>query len=442
MKKKVEETRFPNAYLVDKSDPSKGWDCVAQCNFFKANGQPKRIKRHGKTKREAENRAYAARDEAEKLHKRQVEQKNDFRKTLGSYMDDYLSNDRLKNVDGNTALEYVTLLKRTFYKNAISKYQIRQLDFSVFDCYYRNLVKNNCRSAYNTTRQILNGLCEYLVFLGILEENYSAMVKTKWERREEIKLDENGEIKEKECLTEEDIEKLITYMRQEVSRFTPMFIFQMETMAREGEIFALQINDVDLENNIVYFRHAISTRLVEKDLTKIVASKSTKNTERYVKSPKNGEGRIAKLSPLAREAYDLAIKDLAKCPNNPMGLLFPTRSTGSFLSYANYQNNFKDICDKLGIYRPKGLGPHRGCRATGVTMANGAEGASVTNVALMAGHKDLRTNFKYYTKQNEQAIRNVKTPGELLEEKNARVNEEEIEKELLKKLIKKYGVIF
>lgn len=438
---KQEETRFPNARLVDKNDESKGWVCVCQCNFAKENGQPKRVKRNGKTKREAEQRAYEARDLEERLHKRNVDDRRNYKKTLGEYMEEWLPiRFNATQPDGTTKLEYLQLLNRTFFKNKISKFQIRQLNYDIFDNYYRNIVKCNCKSAYNTTRQLINGLCDYLVFRGILEENYSSMIKTKWEKREDLQLDENGEVKEKTHLTDDDFIKLVDFMRTEESRYTPAFILMAETFIRENELFALHINDIDLEKGVMYINRSLGRRSVDQDEIKV--SRSVKHTELYLKeATKIGEKKMVTLSPLAIEALTLMLKNLRKCKNNPMGLLFPIYSNGHFMSYASFQNTWISICDKVGIYRPKGMGPYA-CKHTGITIS--ARESNIENVAMLAGHKNSRTTKQYYTHTNIEAMRCVKTPGmQLLEEttiENIDLSEEQ-EKALLKILIKKYGII-
>ena len=206
-------------------------------------------------------------------------------------------------------------------------------------------------------------------------------------------------------------------------------------MMRGQEILALHVNDIDFEKNIITIRSAVSKRFIDND--------KSKGLEKYIKIPKNGKERIVYMTPLAKEVVIYMIEQTKmKCRSNPENLLFPSYlRNGKMRTMDAFEIQFKVLCDKLGIDRDvqqvklpngkvikKGLSVHA-LRHTAITIANTSPNSNVINTALMAGHTAIRTE-NIYTHTNIEALKNVKTAGEVVLNINNKSNDKKEDEEL------------
>ena len=197
-----------------------------------------------------------------------------------------------------------------------------------------------------------------------------------------------------------------------MSEYSAAIILILETMMRGQELLALNIDDVDFENNTITIRCAVSERFIDND--------KGNGLEKYIKVPKNGKKRTIYMTPLAREVIQYMITQTRlKCRDNPQNLVFPSYlMNGKMRSMDAFEIQLKDLCNKLGIDRDvratkcgrkQGLNVHA-LRHTAITIANTAPNANVVNTALMAGHTAIRTE-NIYTHANIEAFKNIQTAG-------------------------------
>ena len=184
---------------------------------------------------------------------------------------------------------------------------------------------------------------------------------------------------------------------------------------RGQEVLALNIDDIDFENNTITIKSAVSERFIDND--------KTKGLEKYIKVPKNGKERIIYMTPLAKEVLEYMISQTSlKCRDNPLNLVFPSyNKNGKLRTMDAFEIQFKALCDKLGIDRDvrvsanghkQGLNVHA-LRHTAITIANTAPNSNVINTALMAGHTSIRTE-NIYTHSNIEAMKNIKTASDVV----------------------------
>ena len=188
---------------------------------------------------------------------------------------------------------------------------------------------------------------------------------------------------------------------------------------RGQELLALTLDDIDLDENTITIKSAISKRFIDND--------KEKGLEQYIKVPKNGNQRTIYMTPLAKEIVEYMITQTKmKCRHNPLNLLFPSYlKNGSMRSMDAFEMQFKALCNKIGVDRDvrkvklpngkfinKGLSVHA-LRHTAITIANTAPNSNVINTALMAGHTAIRTE-NIYTHANVDAMKNIKTAGDII----------------------------
>lgn len=396
------------------------WECVIQSKYLNPiTNKPKRVKRRAKTEKEAMKKTKMALQVWEKQFEAGEIVKVDRKKTFGQYMEEFIDKEVKPFVTGSTYKSYICTLRANFYNYKISKLQLHNLNKVQFEIFFDTLIHDKSYKTADVPIQLCRRCCEWLRIQSLIEENYAkdAMVKKKRvdEYFRDKAIEERGR---KEIFTNHDIVKFYEAYKNNLSEYSPVIILMLETMMRGQEILPLTLDDIDLDENVIHIRSAVSERFVDND--------KEKGIEKYVKVPKNGKERIVYMTPLAREVVVYMIEQTKiKCRHNPDNLLYPSFNRhGKIRSMDAFELQFKSLCDKIGVERDvrirklnngivvkKGLNVHA-IRHTAITLANTARDANVTNTALMAGHTAIRTE-NIYTHAND-AIKNVKTASELV----------------------------
>ena len=395
------------------------WECIMQSKYINPDSKsakPKRIKRKGKTEKEAIKKCKLALLSWEKMYESQTVQKIDKTKTFGAYMDEWIDKEVKPSVTASTYKSYIYTMRANFHNYKISKLQLNMLNTVEFEIFFDTIIHNKSMKTASVPIQLCKRCCKYLYGKSLLEENYAEFAKTKKERKDEyFRKEEEEERTKKEIFTNEDIIKFYDSYKNNVSEYSAAIILILETMMRGQELLALNLNDIDFEKNIITIRSAVSERFIDND--------KTKGLEKYVKIPKNGKERIIYMTPLAKEVVEYMIKQtVLKCRENPNNLLFPSYlRNGKMRSMDAFEIQFKSLCNKLGIDRDvriskygykQGLSVHA-LRHTAITIANTAPNSNVINTALMAGHTAIRTE-NIYTHTNIEALKNIKTVSDVV----------------------------
>lgn len=400
--------------------PDGTWECVIQSKYLNPKtNTPKRVKRRGKTEKEALKKTKMALQSWEKQFEAGAIVKIDKKKTFGQYMEEFIDNEVKPNIAGSSYKSYIYAMQANFYNYKISKLQLHNLNKIEFEVFFDTLIHDKSYRTAEVPIQLCKRCCTWLYGQSLLEEDYASFAKIKKEKKDEYFRDrDTAKREQKDIFTNEDIIKFYDSYKNNVSEYSAAIILLLETMMRGQEFLALTLDDIDLENNVIHIRSAVSERFVEND--------KNKGLEKYIKVPKNRKERIVYMTPLAREVIEYMIAQTKlKCRHNPDNLLYPSfNKHGKMRSMDAFEIQFKALCDKLGIdrdvrvtrmpdgsVRKKGLNVHA-LRHTAITLANTARDANVINTALMAGHTAIRTE-NIYTHANE-AIKSVKTASELV----------------------------
>ena len=432
--------------------PDGTWECVIQSKYLNPKtNNPKRVKRRGKSAKEASKKAKMALVAWEKQYESGTIVKIDRKKTFGQYMEEFIDKEVKPNITGSSYKSYIYAMQANFYNYKISKLQLQSLNKVEFEIYFDTLIHDKSYRTAEVPIQLCKRCCKWLYGESLIEEDYASFARIRKEKKDEYFREKEKNIRErKKIFSNEDIIKFYDSYKNALSEYSAAVILLLETMMRGQELLPLTLDDIDLENNIIHIRSAVSERFVDND--------KTKGLEKYVKVPKNSRERSVYMTPLAREVVIYMIEQTRlKCRHNPNNLLFPSYiQHGKMRSMDAFEIQFKALCDKLGIdrdvqvtrspdgsVRKKGLNVHA-LRHTAITLANTAHNANVINTALMAGHTAIRTE-NIYTHESE-AMKNVKTASELvlgLNEKTHKSIVEEIDEdelyEMYLKLEERFG---
>lgn len=420
------------------------WECIVQSQYINPDSKglnPKRIKRTGKTEKEAQKNASQALLAWEKDFERTLKNnKVERNRSFGSYMEEFIETEVKPYVSASTYKSYIYTMRANFFNYKISKLSLKSLSTVEFEVFFDALLKKKSEKTVSFPVQLCRRCCDWLVAKSLISENYAMDAKTKRKKRDEyFRAEEDEKRTRKEVFSREDIAKFYHAYKNNMSEYCPAIIIMLETMMRGQELLALTIDDIDFEQNIIHIRSALSERFVDND--------KDKGIEKYIKVPKNGKEREIYMTPLAREAVEYIIHQTAlKCRDNPQKLLFPSYlKHGKIRSMDAFEIQFKDLCNKLGIDRDvhvsktgyrSGLNVHA-LRHTAITIANTAPGANVINTALMAGHTSIRTE-NIYTHTNIDALKSVQTAGSTV--LNIGDNSESKEMRELTEVLNKNGI--
>ena len=407
------------------------WECVIQSKYINPKtGNPKRIKRKGRTEKEAINNTKMALDAWEKEIEKGRDIKINKSKTFGEYMEEYIETEAKSTLTGSGYHSYIRCMNKNFYEFPIAKFQLHMLNVSEFEKYYDTILALKSKKTCSLPIQMCKRCCKWLIDKSLLKENYAAQARVKREIADEYDKKREDDIKNrKKVFTPEDIEKFYYAYKNNMGQYPVVVLFLLETGMRTGEFAALRNDSIDLEKNRINIVETRSIRFVDND--------KNKGVEFYTKVPKNKESRFIMMSDLCRECVIYMMEQTKlNCRNNPDNLLYPTFRNGKRRSNSTMETSFKDLCNKLGIDRDvhltrtgqmKGLCLHS-LRHTADTIANTAKGANVVNTALMMGHKAIAVE-NIYTHATEEALSSVTTPSQAILEKYKKENSPEVDKE-------------
>lgn len=393
------------------------WECIVQSKYLNPDtNKPKRIKRVGKTENEARKMCLTALAAWEKeFESTRLNQKIDKKKTFGEYMREFIEEEVKPDITDSSYKSYIYTMDANFYNHGISKLRLDELSKIKLETYFDNMIKEKSIRTAETPMQLCKRCTKWLAGRSLIPEDYGLYAKFRREKKDEFFRKDITETPQKKVFTNEDIMKFYDAYKNNLSQYCPAIIFLLETMMRGQELLALTIDDIDFEKNIIHIRSAVSERFIEND--------KDNGLEYYIKVPKNGKERDIYMTPLARETALYMIEQTRlKSRDNPLNLLFPSYNRqGKMRSMDSFEVMFKDLCNKIGVDRDvrvtksgrkEGLNIHA-LRHTAITIANTAPGSNVINTALMAGHTAIRTE-NIYTHSNFDALKTIKTAGEVV----------------------------
>lgn len=400
------------------------WECVIQSRYCNPEtGNPKRIKRKGKTEAEATKNAQMELKRWEKQIIQGRDTRHNKRKLFSEYMKEFLEGEVKSGLTDSGYHSYVRTMHANFFAYPISNYQLHMLNKAEFQRYYDDIQSKKSHKTCLVPRQLCIRCCRWLVDQSLLEENYAEQAtlrRTVADEYDRERASDNAN--RKRVFTAEDIQKFYNAFKNNMGEYPVVVLFLLETGMRISEFASLRNDNINLDSGRIDIVETRAIRFVDdKD--------HSKGIEEYVKVPKNKEARFVIMSELAKECVLYMMEQTKlKCKNNPDNLLYPSFRSGKRRTNCSMEVCFKDLCDKLEIdrdvrmsvtrdkdgnelYVKKGLCLHD-LRHTSDSIANAVAGANVVNTALKMGHKAITTE-NVYTHATEEGLASVRTPSQV-----------------------------
>ena len=259
-----------------------------------------------------------------------------------------------------------------------SNYPIR--DFSQLKIQEVETLKNYSNSSIKKFYELLNH-----AFRSAFERDY---IKSN-PMKNVIKPKSKKEDKNIRALTIEEQEKFTQYLLEQNIKDTPyrnVFLIQMFTGMRIGEVLALKTTDINLAYNIITVEHTISVDAEEKIILK-------ENPKTF-----NGIREIPILSYL--KPYIMEQMDIAKINNHKENLLFVNRNKG-YVDHRIVNKILKKMLEELDI---EGISTHSLRHTFGTRCME----SGVRDVALqrMMGHSSIAVTLNNYVDVSEELKEN------------------------------------
>lgn len=185
------------------------------------------------------------------------------------------------------------------------------------------------------------------------------------------------------ALTIDEQVKLTKYLKENDIKHKDIFMLCLNTGARIGEILALKLEDVDLNNNCFYIRR--TTTLDENG--KVILGDTTKTY--------NGE-RIVILNQITKPVIEHAIQ----CKNFSQDNLIFCKEDGTLYGDTGMNSAFKRICKNAGI--KSDVNTHM-LRHTFVTRSKEA-GVDASATKTSVGHGDIRITQNIYNEDQREYL--------------------------------------
>ena len=245
---------------------------------------------------------------------------------------------------------------------------------------YLNSLKNYSNSSIKKFYELLNQ-----AFRSAFERDY---IKSN-PMKNVIKPKSKKEDKNIRALTVEEQERFTQYLLDQNIKDTPyrnVFLIQMFTGMRIGEVLALKTTDIDLAHNLIIVERTISVDAEEKIILK-------ENPKTF-----NGIREIPILSYL--KPYIMEQMDIAKINNHKENLLFVNRNKG-YVDHRIVNKILKKMLEELDI---EGISTHSLRHTFGTRCME----SGVRDVALqrMMGHSSIAVTLNNYVDVSEELKEN------------------------------------
>ncbi len=246
------------------------------------------------------------------------------------------ANERLKNgvIEYNTYEHYLCDFKRYIEPLSIAKKHIDKITKKELYAMFEEIVGTNDgikKKTLSNLKTVVNGAFDYVNMIDGIECIDAGRVKiTDLKRKCE---DSESDL----CYTREEVETLLKYLSTlKPTVYTLAVALNCCLPVRIGELRAVTVSDVDLENGYIYLRH----QMVCKKKGKI--NRHTVSVD-YMKAHSEWGKREIELSDYA--AY--IIKELLKINGNKTYLL---QSKGNMpISTNNYNEHLRAFCKECGV---------------------------------------------------------------------------------------------
>ncbi len=364
---------------------SKGRWCSVLTIGRNEEGKLKRKYFYGKTKKEV----------SEKLTEYKYKNLNDLLPidesiTIEQYFKHWLFEFKINEVKPSTITRYQGIYSKYIKNSQISKIKLKDLRANHLQSYYNTLINDNTTtsSTIATINKILKSVLNQGIKEGYLLKNYCTMVSLpKRSKKDEIVY-----------FTVDEQKRFIEACRGH--KLECLFLFDLGTGLRLGELLALTWSDIDFINKTVSINKSFRQEKIydnkgDGKFTSLIQAPKTESSIRTVPIPSN---LILKLKEhkITQNKEKLKLGELYTDNN----LVFCT-PTGTYINSSNLRKRFNTLLAKAELPKIK----FHALRHTYATRLF-EEGIQVKTVQSLLGHSDIATTMNIYTHVTDD-IKNI-----------------------------------
>lgn len=267
------------------------------------------------------------------------------------------------------------------YRNYIKNSEIAGIKLHSFTTlqlqqFYNNLSKTHTYTQIETLNTILKVFFNWCIDSGYLLKNPCLRVNIKGNKTSII----NNQNKDVEILTEKEIDKIKKYIKN--TDFELIFLLDLATGLRQGELLALDWNNIDLEKGELKVERSVKE-------VYIYENENSKHIETVFQTPKT-------LNSFRTVSIPSSIIELLKSKKTKQGLLFHDED-GQPLKAKNVATEWRKVLKVCNI-------PHKKFHAIRHTYASMLlkNGVDINTVAELMGHSTISITQIYLHSSHSQ----------------------------------------
>ena len=318
--------------------------------------------------------------------------------TLSDYVLNWLDNVHSVNKKPLTMERYYSTYENYIENSDIGKVKLKDLRIEFFQDWYNKLKETKSESIVKSLHKIISPALRYAAKTKRIEENYAEYIIVP----QDTSIEKLTRKKRTPApLTLEQHLKFVDYLETHNALHAALYITAVDTGIRQGELFALKLNDLDFDNDTISVTktYAYVKDRKTKKMVGVVTLPKSKKSIRVLHMPSHTKYALLKHINILKEKM---IKIGVRLEDE--SLVFCT-SIGTYLDATNERNNLKDVYEKLGISRTHTFHDLRHTYATRLFEL----GEAPKTVQELLGHANVNITLNTYTHVLDKLKKNTVT---------------------------------
>ena len=337
----------------------------------------KRKSVYGKTQKEVREKLKKAQRDAE-----QQSVNNDRSITLSDWVGLWLKDYKKNNLKLTTYQNYELNYDKHIKESKIGKKNLYKLTVKDFQKFYneKRMVLSSRTVRYLHT--IINGAMKQALKEHLIKENVNESVELPKKEKKEISV-----------MTVDEMKILLETLKD--GPYYALFLLEMQTGLRKGEILGLQWDDIDFDNKKIYIRHNLCRIKGENGDSEFILMEPKTDTSKRILPLTDGMIDVLKAYKKQQEANR---QYMGECYKDDR-IVFAD-ATGDYIKPRKLLQVFHDTLKKAGLQRYR----FHDLRHSFASLLL-QDGESVKVIQELLGHSMISTTLDIYTHTNEEIKR-------------------------------------